>query len=292
MARLSGKYGHTDALKLAGYTQAPDQIKQFDAAALFNATKDSSFTSTDWKTIAPDVPESEQKTWCRDIYVYIHSLTSTSNHGDLRDQHVDHWRTGLESAFREAVAKKGEDRFKYAGVILHAYGDAFAHTYRAPALTLYGPNAGHLSDRHDPDQIWTHGDAYREYVEHLAVLFEVPEENRKFVAQFLDGLDKDRPRDDPKEIARVAGFQPRNPHGEPIPHYSYLQNTSKSRNTFRPEKEGAGHGGFNIEYNEMKDIITHIKRHVRSADPIVHPEIQGKGFADGDESVQNTKLKR
>jgi RHS repeat-associated protein len=95
-----------EALNLAYYAQYPDQVPKFDAYELWE-----SWFIWDFGLLRPGYND-----WMYRIMEIVHSLDG----GDPR----------ARRACLSAMIRNGKLTAQEAGTILHAYGDAFAHTYR------------------------------------------------------------------------------------------------------------------------------------------------------------------
>lgn len=133
------------ALSLAYYSQYPDQVSNLDATSLGVEHRMEQLLGLDY-------PGSDSKS--RDIYNYVHSL-----HG------------GAPEPRQDCLAKLLSDdsmRDDYRGIIIHAFGDSYAHTFEKKGkLYSYSWPNGHLRHGEKPDIIANHPDKYKRYTGRL-----------------------------------------------------------------------------------------------------------------------------
>lgn len=128
------------ALELAWGSQIPDANRRFTA------------TSAAWDALWQGRSKSIMRT--------LHSL-----HGGGPAE-VRKRRDDLDALIRDALRQKEPD-WK-VGLMIHAYGDSYAHTYvREGKEHAYGIPFGHAGDGHAPDKIGLFGQKYLSYVSRL-----------------------------------------------------------------------------------------------------------------------------
>lgn len=105
--------------------------------------------------------------WRRDITEELHSLHG----GD--DQSVKHRREALGKLIREKLLNGDDESLKEAGLLIHAFGDSYAHTegkFNSGHEQAYGTLYGHLLAGHHPDEI-AHPDVFQKYEGYVHQLF-------------------------------------------------------------------------------------------------------------------------
>jgi hypothetical protein len=92
-----------------------------------------------------------------------------------------------------------------AGLIIHAYGDSYAHTrLNEGHLKAYGDWFGHLSDGHTPDSI---RDAPEKFLEFTSGLFScLKGENLKQQLDELHAIAKQLPKERASAVARMQEY--------------------------------------------------------------------------------------
>ena len=149
MVARSAGMNHKDAYALAYYSQLPDELNRTDAKTkgVEHATRGLEHLELG------DLAES----WRQDVNNYLHSLHG----GDIQKR-----RECLIAMLKDETLKTWE-----RGFVLHALGDAFAHTYTENGqLKAYEWTLGHLKDWQKPDTIRENVSQYNQYVD---VLFGV-----------------------------------------------------------------------------------------------------------------------
>lgn len=158
---LAAGFDQETAFRNAFYAQMPDEVDELDAVdrhyrSVTHALSDS-WARSDILPVSP----LEQKLIDanRDlIQTTLHSLTG----GDTEAE-----RRATETAISETEAGTIE-----MGLLLHRFGDTFAHsTIDDPGVT-YETGWGHLGDMHAPDQIHQRPELYEEYVTQLFSMLE------------------------------------------------------------------------------------------------------------------------
>lgn len=164
---------HAQAYLLTYYSQLPDMDCRFDAT--YVSIIDTFFP---WRWA-----------WRRDITEQLHSL-----HGGDNAQ-VQRRRHRLGELIRRQMLKGDDESVKEAGLLIHAFGDSYAHTkgnYNNGSEEAYGTIFGHGLAGHHPDQI-VHPDVFPKYEAYVRHLFEVLETNkapqhRKLMDDYLCSL--------------------------------------------------------------------------------------------------------
>lgn len=136
---------------LTYYTQLPDMDCRFDATHVSIVDL---FLPWHWG-------------WRRDITEELHSL-----HGG-NDAAVKHRREVLGRLIRDKMLKGDDESLKEAGLLIHAFGDSYAHTegeFNSGAETAYASLYGHLLAGHHPDEI-AHPDVFPKYDGYVHQLF-------------------------------------------------------------------------------------------------------------------------
>ena len=164
IARLA-HLDHSEALQIAAYSQLPDERADLDAAFLFlNCQDPATFNAAVGRITADDA---ERIRYTIRIQRVLHSLTGQQGE-NVRDR-----RRRLGEIIREALANND---YLLAGLAIHSLGDAFAHSSQNDGIPcLYPTGRGHGLQGHNPDQIRSHFDAYKEYFDTLADIFGVNE---------------------------------------------------------------------------------------------------------------------
>lgn len=128
------------ALELSWGSQVPDANRKFTAV------------SAAWNSLWNDHSKSIMQT--------LHSL-----HGG-NEQAVQRRRKNLKTLIAAALGRKEPD-WK-VGLLIHAYGDSYAHTYQKNGKEVaYGIPHGHAGDGHTPDKIGEFPQKYLSYVTNL-----------------------------------------------------------------------------------------------------------------------------
>lgn len=140
VAMMAGR-STRDASLLSFYTQAPDDVSlRFEA----------NYVSV-WGSFGP-------WRYRHRINAILHSL-----HGGDLDESLR--RRALLLDVFQGLDQTSPDYYWKAGLVLHAFGDSYAHTNESGAT--YGEFFGHLFDGHAPDQIGQRPELYLSYVEML-----------------------------------------------------------------------------------------------------------------------------
>ncbi|MFC2996243.1 hypothetical protein ACFODO_13375 [Acinetobacter sichuanensis] len=147
IARFAGMQ-EIDALWLSFYSEYPDEKNDFSAVGQFLKF------GTEWRKF---------------VYEKLHSL-----HGGDYEK-IAKRRNQLKKAIKIAVA---ESDMRKAGLLLHAFGDSFAHTkgaYNTHDETAYGSVIGHAFEGicfHDPDKAFKVSNRQK-YIGFITQLFEI-----------------------------------------------------------------------------------------------------------------------
>lgn len=170
IAYIAGQ-GISNTLILAYFSQYPDENKQLDA--IVNAIKNKTPLTKDKYT--------------QDAVTKLHSL-----HGGNLNA-IKLRRDSIYNAISSNL--KQSNNFWKAGVLIHAYGDAFAHTknFGSESEVAYGPTIGHLIHSiigEDPDQITykENKQKYLAYVDKLYALLETKNANPKELQDFKESV--------------------------------------------------------------------------------------------------------
>lgn len=191
IGRLAGM-NHNDARELAYYSQYPDEVNAYDA--VYVAHPDWPWSS---RKSAEEIDTHESRinaqAWEERIQRVLHQLHG----GDIFE--ITRNREHLKSLFKDAIKERD---FKFAGVLLHALGDSYAHTYRdkngncrafdsgVGHLVGAGPLTGKLHGGKAVDKIrerYVDG-VYPSYVNSLADLLGISEDDPR-VHRFLDRME-------------------------------------------------------------------------------------------------------
>ncbi|WP_414491580.1 hypothetical protein [Stenotrophomonas maltophilia] len=125
------------SLELAWGCQVPDANKKYTAV------------SAAWRSL--------WKTYELDLMRVLHSI-----HGGKQEQ-VRKRREDLKQLITEAI-QRGDPDWR-TGLMIHAYGDSFAHTFlKMGEEHSYEPPFGHAGHGHKPDKIGNFPEKYLEYV--------------------------------------------------------------------------------------------------------------------------------
>lgn len=172
-------YKKEDAFEIAYYSQLPDEDKKMEA---MNAGAKRGFLY--WLYHNPLVWPfhhiiQENIGEQRDIIKWLHSL-----HGG-GEERVAARRACLEKLLANNLGNLSNWE---KGLIIHALGDAYAHTYVSNEKTeAYGDVWGHIFDVHEPDIIANHPDKYLEYLASLNRIFggKVSDENLARIGRIM-----------------------------------------------------------------------------------------------------------
>ncbi|MFI8146491.1 hypothetical protein [Acinetobacter sp. ABJ_C5_2] len=156
--------------ELTYFSQYPDANKELDA--IVNAVKNK-------------IP-SESNKFTHDIVTKLHSL-----HGGDSEK-IKQRRIEVENAIKNNL-KKSEDIWK-AGLLIHALGDTYAHTYKkfwTNEEVAYGPTTGHLGDSifgEDPDSVTSPKTKikYLAYIENLFNILKTEKANDQKFQEFKE----------------------------------------------------------------------------------------------------------
>jgi RHS repeat-associated protein len=159
VARETG-YNHEDALKLALYSQLPDEIGKFDA--IHQPIEGSLRVIAE---VGRHLPQGHSVVQLPEQPPHPPRFYDTN-----RTQGEFHAITGglsePETALSAMSVINAPD-LETAGLAIHRLGDTFAHRVMGNQKYLYAPGTGHLGDWHDPDMISTRPKLYGDYVTKL-----------------------------------------------------------------------------------------------------------------------------
>ena len=167
MVAIAAGRSKDQAYRLAYYSQLPDQVPDYDAVANGEkvlAEREALTNAGGYmgkealEKLMKQLPQDE--IWAQWVYNWQHSL-----HGGGPAQ-VTQRRTALKTLIQSHANGQGWAGEDWAvGLLIHAYGDAYAHVDAQGVA--YGYIAGHLRDRHAPDIIASNVPKYDDYIDNL-----------------------------------------------------------------------------------------------------------------------------
>jgi len=170
VARMAG-YNVSEAYVLSYYSQYPDLNLKYSAT---------------WVSIIHLLNPFTQK-WRSDITGVLHSLHGGDNIS------VERRRKDLSNAVRGQLSISPL-QYQQAGLIIHSFGDSFAHTknaYKTPEEKAYGTFIGHALDLHEPDQV-ARSDVFEKYSAYVTHLFHAlniqGNGNEKALMDYIENL--------------------------------------------------------------------------------------------------------
>lgn len=172
VAKMAG-ISDTNAYILTYYSQYPDLDRRYDAVSV-----SLKFTGVPWKW-----------GWRSDITEELHSLHGGNNAS------VQFRRQLLAKLIQQKLKDPTVENLKEAGLLIHAFGDSFAHTkgeFNGGKEKAYGQLVGHLFDGHKPDDFWR-AENFPKYQAYVSTLYHTlqPEHNptgEDELKTYLNGL--------------------------------------------------------------------------------------------------------
>ena len=160
VAMATGNFTPQQAYTLAYYSQLPDQWGMYDA-------------TTQWWSAA--APLNSGRYWEYGVNYYLHTLTGGDQTMALKNQ----------QALQSLVAKGSLQPWQ-RGILIHAFGDSFAHVDKNTGEPFGWP-PGHALMGHLPDFIGYNFHAYSTYVEQLYTALQGPTyENNAAITEILN----------------------------------------------------------------------------------------------------------
>lgn len=274
IGRLAGM-NHNDARELAYYSQYPDEVNAYDAVYVAEL-----HTPGSWERAADEVatdPERiNRQSWEESVQRILHQLHG----GDVFE--ISRNRVHLGKLLSKALT---ENDVKFAGVLIHALGDSFAHTRRdrKGRCTAFDSEIGHAAAYGPQSGEWQGGTAvdkireryidgvYPNYVRTMAELFGISENDPRVDdllqrmrpsigvdsvirsgdgRNYTDGVEDDLLRTFPVSNKMINGMPD-----------TYLANEMLSPRASRYFPENGLHGGLGtIPYDEMVLFIEQMRQ--------------------------------